>query len=322
MSKSHILLTKISRKKTMPHTSSFLKIAMFAMFIFISCGKQTAPNIDIESKQTLSIPNTDSNTNRMQLESNLTSLTIKNTKTADSINQPVNVKKSNTVPVQELTTNLITSDESTELESISDPLMNSANNDAIILPEVKIIPVETESEKTIDVDSMLLVESTPKLQSDPDSNTDAVENIPDETTETEFSASSNVSSEYGWEEYMIKPGDFLIKIAKNEYGDWKRWRDIYDWNRKEIGDNPNLIYPYHFLDMNKPMDQVEKSEPVFNEYIIQKGDNLWTIAGKTYGDEKSWIVIYWDNEEIIDANEGILYTGMILQLRTKLDPRP
>lgn len=261
----------------MPHTKSFLKIALFAMFIIISCGKQTAPNIIMETKQILSIPTMDSNTNRMRVESNVTPLTIEDNQTAVSINPTVNEKKSNTQQVQELTTNSVESDESTEIESIPNPMMNSDNIDE--------------------------------------------ENFSEETTEIEFSTSPNAVFEYGWEEYMVKPGDYLIKIAKNEYGDWKRWRDIYDWNRKEIGDNPNLIYPYHFLDMKKPMDQVEKSEPVFNEYIIQKGDNLWTIAGQTYGDEKSWIVIYWDNEEIIDAEGGILSPGMILQLRTKLDPR-
>ena len=49
--------------------------------------------------------------------------------------------------------------------------------------------------------------------------------------------------------YMIRPDDWLSKIALQEYGNPRVWRRIYDWNRKAIGENPNLIYPYHELDL-------------------------------------------------------------------------
>ena len=43
-----------------------------------------------------------------------------------------------------------------------------------------------------------------------------------------------------FEPYMIKRGDFLTKIALREYGDASMWRDIYSWNKDEIGENPEL----------------------------------------------------------------------------------
>lgn len=98
------------------------------------------------------------------------------------------------------------------------------------------------------------------------------------------------------------------------------WRKIYGWNREEIGDNPNLIYPYHFLDLLKPREKVEPCEVVYNTYTVQKGDNLWNIAGRTYGAEKSWIILFWDNEKLLDENDGVLYPGMTIKLREKLDP--
>ena len=49
--------------------------------------------------------------------------------------------------------------------------------------------------------------------------------------------------DFAWEKYMVEPGDFLIKIAKREYGDFRLWRQIYAWNKDEIGENPNIIYP-------------------------------------------------------------------------------
>ena len=53
---------------------------------------------------------------------------------------------------------------------------------------------------------------------------------------------------------------------------------------------------------------------------MQQGDNLWNIAGKQYGDSKSWIILLWDNEESIKSTSGILNPGTVLRLREKLDP--
>ena len=53
---------------------------------------------------------------------------------------------------------------------------------------------------------------------------------------------------------------------------------------------------------------------------MQPGDNLWNIAGRQYGDAKSWIILLKDNEESIKASAGILSPGMVLKLRDKLDP--
>ena len=49
--------------------------------------------------------------------------------------------------------------------------------------------------------------------------------------------------------YMIRPNDYLTKIAFNEYGNPNEWSKIYQWNRTSIGDDPNLIYPYRDLEL-------------------------------------------------------------------------
>jgi len=126
--------------------------------------------------------------------------------------------------------------------------------------------------------------------------------------------------DFAWEKYMVEPGDFLIKIAKREYGDFRLWRQIYAWNKDEIGENPNIIYPYHFLNLQKERLSAKTTEPTYTEYTVQTGDNLWNIAGNKYGDAKSWIILLWDNEDTIKANAGVLNPGMTLKLREKLDP--
>lgn len=123
-----------------------------------------------------------------------------------------------------------------------------------------------------------------------------------------------------FEDYMIKRGDFLSKIAKQEYGDWLMWKKIYSWNRDEIGSNPNLIYPYRFLDLLKPAGDAKKCPVQYYDYSVSKGETLWSIAGKVFGDELAWIILYMDNEELIETNDGILSPGMKIKLREKLDP--
>jgi len=118
--------------------------------------------------------------------------------------------------------------------------------------------------------------------------------------------------------YMIKPNDWLTKIAYNEYGNPNEWRLIYSWNKESIGDNPNLIYPYNELELFKPEDAVTVSGKVFTEHVVRSGENLWSIAVKEYGDGKAWSVLFWDNEETLSSNAGLLEPGMRLRVRAEL----
>jgi nucleoid-associated protein YgaU len=40
----------------------------------------------------------------------------------------------------------------------------------------------------------------------------------------------------------VKQGDTLSAIAKREYGDAGKWKQIYEANREQI-DDPDLIHP-------------------------------------------------------------------------------
>ena len=43
--------------------------------------------------------------------------------------------------------------------------------------------------------------------------------------------------------HVVKPNEFLRKIATKHYGDAGKWKVIYEANKAIIGTNPNLIYP-------------------------------------------------------------------------------
>ena len=123
-----------------------------------------------------------------------------------------------------------------------------------------------------------------------------------------------------FEPYMIKRGDYLFKIASREYGNSSMWREIYEWNKEEIGSDPNKIYPYNFLSLKREASKAKNCDLEFFDYQIQSGDTAWDLADEIYGDELAWVIIYMDNERLIRNNDGVLQPGTIFKMRKKLDP--
>ena len=131
-----------------------------------------------------------------------------------------------------------------------------------------------------------------------------------------------------WTEYMTKRGDYLSLIAYKEYNNANEWRRIYQWNRenweeKGIGpdrDNPNFIYPYRELDLKKPAENAIEWAYDSYSHIVENGETLWTIAQKEYGDELAWVVLFWDNENLLNSQDGKLLPGMKLKVRSELWP--
>ena len=85
-------------------------------------------------------------------------------------------------------------------------------------------------------------------------------------------------------------------------------------------DNPNFIYPYRELDLKKPAK--DAIEWAYDHYIhvVESGETLWTIAKKEYGDELAWVVLFWDNEELLNSQDGKLIPGLKLKVRSELWP--
>jgi len=164
---------------------------------------------------------------------------------------------------------------------------------------------------------------------------EAVEEIPEIIEVSEPQTSIHREIDYDqlfpdsiWTEYMTKRGDYLSLIAYKEYNNANEWRRIYQWNREEweekgIGpdrDNPNFIYPYRELDLKKPAENAIEWAYDSYSYVVENGETLWTIAQKEYGDELAWVVLFWDNEELLNSQDGKLLPGMQLKVRSELWP--
>ena len=210
---------------------------------------------------------------------------------------------------------------------------------AVPSPETVIAPADT----TIAGEAILVPIEEPAIEisiPDPEVVETAVEEIDEELPEivevSEPQTSIRKELDYDqlfpdsiWTEYMTRRGDYLSLIAYNEYNNTNEWRRIYQWNRehweeKGIGpdrDNPNFIYPYRELDLKKPAK--DAIEWAYDHYIhvVESGETLWTIAKKEYGDELAWVVLFWDNEELLNSQDGKLIPGMKLKVRSELWPK-
>jgi len=121
-----------------------------------------------------------------------------------------------------------------------------------------------------------------------------------------------------WIKYMIQPNDYLTKIAKKEYGVVSMWREMYDWNREMIGENPDLIYPFEELSLKKESASAKPKVYEYVDYTVEKGETLWCISKKLYGNSYAWIVILRDNLDILGSDYNSITPGMVLKIRTQL----
>ncbi len=80
---------------------------------------------------------------------------------------------------------------------------------------------------------------------------------------------------------------------------------IYSVNADQI-DNPDLIFPQQRFTV--PLDVDKKSQ-----YLVIKGDYLYGIAEKVYGDPFKWRSLYDANTNMIEDPNAI-YPEMILSL--------
>jgi len=99
--------------------------------------------------------------------------------------------------------------------------------------------------------------------------------------------------------YIVKEGDYLWKIAEENYGSGFNAYDIIQANKIE---NPDYLFVGQELILPKVTPKlptrgeiaVNKTNQVTHDqkkYIVKEGDSLWTIALQAYGDGYAWVKI-------------------------------
>lgn len=119
-------------------------------------------------------------------------------------------------------------------------------------------------------------------------------------------------------EYAVNTGDNLWKIAEAQYGSGYNWVDIAQANNLEnpghIEVGQELLIPD--VTERQPTTIKTASNEVANpisgdSYTVEKGDNLWDIAVRAYGDGYRWTEIASNNN--LD-NPSIIHQGNTLTI--------
>ena len=117
--------------------------------------------------------------------------------------------------------------------------------------------------------------------------------------------------------YTVKPGDYLWSIAEQIYGSGYNWVDLASANK--LG-NPGILYAGTKLIVPdvKPKiltaenNTVQNPSPITgSSYTVVKGDYLWDIAVRAYGDGYKWTEIAKANNL---TNPSLIFSGNVLKL--------
>jgi len=127
-------------------------------------------------------------------------------------------------------------------------------------------------------------------------------------------------------DYEVVKGDNLWKIAVNKYGNGYAWVEIAKANNlknpSSLEAGQKLVIPEKVLVNGKEIGLSSTTTIATNnssliapgtEYVVTKGDNLWKIAVKAYGDGYQWMKIWQENKSKLPNANG-LEIGMKLTI--------
>lgn len=119
--------------------------------------------------------------------------------------------------------------------------------------------------------------------------------------------------------HKVVQGENLWKIAEHYYGSGYNWVDITKENK--LNNPDRLLVDQELVIPDVPVRHPEggqiasgKKVADISEYTVEKGDSLWKIAEKIYGDGYNWVKIYQANQEKIGANPGLIFAGTVLAI--------
>jgi nucleoid-associated protein YgaU len=126
------------------------------------------------------------------------------------------------------------------------------------------------------------------------------------------------STQVGANEHVVVKGETLWSIAENSYGSGYNWVDIKSANKLkldtvEVGQKLTIpdVSPKQPTSTGKTAVVTQTKAISGDTYTVVKGDCLWNIAVKAYGDGFKWVEIAKANKLV---KPNIIHAGNILTL--------
>ncbi len=141
-------------------------------------------------------------------------------------------------------------------------------------------------------------------------------NMQNQQTQSTSTTSGEVVRETRPKTYTVKEGESLWQISEKIYKSGYNWVDLASANHLV---NPGILFVNTKLIVPDVMSKqitvvnaaVEQSLIKGDTYTVKKGDYLWNIAIRAYGDGYKWVEIAKANNL---ANPSLIYSGNVLRL--------
>ena len=106
------------------------------------------------------------------------------------------------------------------------------------------------------------------------------------------------------ETYVFQKDDTLMMVAFKIYGDYRKWKDLKNWNKgKKIGEGAEIAY----YPPEKRFGWIPNGLP----YLVKTGDTLQIISMDKYGTTKKWKSIYDNNRPLI-RDPNLIFAGFTI----------
>jgi nucleoid-associated protein YgaU len=138
--------------------------------------------------------------------------------------------------------------------------------------------------------------------------------VPASTTETQQETAQRGKT------HIVKKGETLWSIAEDAYGSGYNWVDISNTNKITnpgiINEGQELTIPDVEPKVTTVADKLASDSSFSNKisgatYTVVRGDSLWKIAVRAYGDGYKWVEIAKANKLV---NPNLIHPGNILTL--------
>ncbi len=197
------------------------------------------------------------------------------------------------------------------------PGSESAADDVGSIPEDMLADEEgAEQSETTEAAETASTETTDPFADLTAENTSGT----DETTATEATSTDaamavteigadSAANPQAMENYKVKSGDTLMKIAFSLYGDISRWKDLFDWNRGKLS-KANQLKRGMTLQYEPPLQPFQVQEHG-QSYLIKQGDTLAGIADEVYGRQAKFRKLQKFNADLI-KNPNRIFAGFTI----------